>query len=92
MGEGLIDDRTLKLSGEILETAGDHRHLLRAIVPCAAVRDFDELEVVDDQEIQPMFELLTAGFAAEICNRNARSECNLSFLRMRSFLGSVCRE
>ena len=60
---------TLKLPGEILETAGDHGHLLRAIVPRAAVRYFNELEVVDDQEIEPRLELLTTGLAAKIRNR-----------------------
>jgi hypothetical protein len=42
--------------------------LLRSILATGTVRDLDQLQVVDDEEVESMLHLLAAGLAAEIGN------------------------
>ena len=81
LGQG--DDRTAQFPRQVLERTADVAHLLRAVLPACSVGHFDELQIVDDQQVETEFHLLPAGLAAEIRDRRIGIIVNIEgcFLR-----------
>jgi hypothetical protein len=57
---GKCNDGNVELSGKTLETARDLRNLLHSVLRAPRIH---QLEVVDDQQVEPMFGLQATGFA-----------------------------
>ena len=75
---GESDDRALQVACEVLEALGNVGHLLSTVFTGRTIRDFDQLQVVHDQEINPPLHLVAAGLAPEIGHPRVRVivDCN----------------
>ena len=69
LGKG--DNRTLHLSCNRLQGTGDLRDLLLTALAATSATGH-ELEVVDDDEVESLFELLLTALGAELSDRNTR--------------------
>ena len=63
------DDGTAEFAGQVLEAPGNVAHLLRAVLARCTVGHLDELEIVDDEQVEPMLHLLPPRLAAEVADR-----------------------
>lgn len=62
------DHRAAEFSRELLQGSRDVADLLRAVF-AVPVGDFDELQVIDDVQVEAVFNLLAAGFGAQAGER-----------------------